>query len=193
MGIEVKSNINFKRTGSALVEGARTALARETEKIVGEIHSRTLSGKDANGKAFPAYSAEYAAAKASGDAKRLNKLSGKAKKAQVKRARTGRLQKPRTKKSSSSFAGGGRVNLTLFGTMLGNMTSQVKMLKSGVEARIYFSSAKQAQKAKQHMTGTYFGKKTGKVRKFFALSASQEKRIRSLMTELFNRIITQGK
>lgn len=70
------------------------------------------------------------------------------------------------------------VNLLWSGAMLNSITGDVKRIGSQITGELSIGAA-QAQKAKQHMTGVYGNRDTGKVRKFFAFSQKQLKEIAS--------------
>lgn len=80
----------------------------------------------------------------------------------------------------------GTPNLSFTGAMLQGMSSGVQRVGSALVGTITMG-ADQAAKALGHLTGTYFGKKTGKVRNFFGLSEKQKKRL----IETINTAMTQ--
>lgn len=189
MGIEIKKSVDFSKIEEPLLEETRKSIA-DVMKIASEqIVDRTKSGIDVNGRAFAPYSDSYAAAKVSGDARKHGNKGGKVRKAKVKRAKTGKLQKPKVKKSGATFGPKIPVDLTLWGNLLNAITYDARVTHKEVIGRIFFNSSKQGDKARDITNGVYFGKKTKKARKFFGLSTKQKQSVKAKFKRRFNNLL----
>lgn len=191
-GIEFKANIDAKSIKNAMLQGPLKELEDIMLTVKEEIDTRTRAGRDYKGNTFPAYDSSYAASKASGEARKTSRKGTKARSTNSTLPRSGKPKKTSVNKSKQTLGSNKTVDLTLWGNMLNSMKSQAKIIGNAVEGRIYFSSKKQADKARGHMTGTYFGKtRPGKKREFFRLSEEQVTQIRERLASLFqkNKII----
>lgn len=156
-----------------------------------EIDNRTRSGIDADGKPFAPYNPQYAAAKASGQARKTpTKKRGSMFKA-ARRAKSGRHKNSGGSRSKKVVYGPTqKVDLNLWGNMLANISTEVLLKKNVIIGRIFFPSSKQADKARGIMQGRFFGKKIpGKARKFFALSSKQRTSIRGKLKRRYKNLL----
>lgn len=197
MGIETKINVKFRGVNKELMERTRQSMEEAMTLLKGDIIRRTKSGIDADGKAFAPYSPSYAADKASGAARKKSTKKVKKKirffksfgSVGAKKAKSG---KSGGRSKSSQYGPSIKVDLTLWGNMLADITEEVKITRGSIVARLFFASSKQAQKAKSIQSGVYFGKRrSGKARKFFAMSPKQRTSIRGKLKTRYNNMVKE--
>jgi hypothetical protein len=154
MAIEFKSNVDFDRIKREILEKQERELKLAINDAATEIVTRTQGGKDSRGTSFAKYSDGYGA---------------------LKQRVTGRIKPDligfgyRTTRNGSKNKAGTRVGSPQPGSMLAAITSEVTKLADGLLGRIFFSSQKEAEKARGNM----------KIRKFFELSKDQVNKIRN--------------
>lgn len=153
MAIEIRSNVDFESIKREILESTEIKLGRALEETAREIVTRTQKGLDANGSTFKSYSEAYRKAKefATGRGSKPDLIGFNRKRRDGKPSRSKAAQRP--------------------GSMLASITSDVQRVGRYIVGRIFFSSVKEAQKARGNQ----------RTRRFFALSRQQVERLVNLL------------
>ncbi len=171
MTIEVRTKLDFKKMAKEIRERQKKALEEVLEETQTEIIERTGGGQDVNGAPFPAYTPEYARFKSGFKA--------------PKKLKSGKYQNKSTARPGKPRFGAGKVDLNYTGKMLAAIRAKVTRAGAGLLGRIYFNNADASAKARGHMEG-YRNHNRNKIRKFFALSDAQIKRILERLRKAIN-------
>lgn len=163
MGIKFKINFDTKKLSKDMLTQIEKRMKSGLDSAIAGIEHRTKSGKDFRGQSFKPYHPAYARQKAGH-------------KAGLDTFTTGKKRKQGLFGPVPNLT----VDLTLKGNMLQAIHRRTQIVGGTVIGELFFTGDESA-KARGHMTGTYFGKKTGKKREFFRLSKKQQQRLTEMI------------